>query len=69
MLNILWLNVVEFQEHQYDEKCMVLKVKCFHEFIGHTVQKNQAKRRMRSELWLPYNNYSMFAEFPFVWKI
>lgn len=37
------VDVVEFQEHQYDEKCMVLKVECFLEFIGHSAKESSER--------------------------
>lgn len=39
------VNVFEFQEHQYDEKCMALKAKCFLEFIGHSAKESRERER------------------------
>lgn len=56
------VDVVEFQEHQYDEKCMALKAKCFLEFIGHSAKESRERER-EGESFGFRNNYSMFARF------
>lgn len=58
------VDVVEFQEHYYDKKCMALKAK---HILG-IYRSNSAKRAYRTSFSFRYN-YSMFARSPFVWKI